>query len=208
MADKKDRPALLIRPVFRVTGREHGFTLIEMLVSISILTVIMAGMFAFLFGASRHWNTSQNQADMTENARLGLNRMTREIKQSSQITTAQINQITFTVNFGTGNETISYGFSAGEGGGPGTVWRDTSVSPGQVTLMENVDSMQFVYYGNDYKCDSNMNGEITYIPELQACSGNPTAYIARVDFILTMRAGNETGQTFVDQAWLRNRVAD
>ncbi len=207
MDDKKDKSVLRIRPVFRVTRREHGFTLIEMLVSISILTVIMAGMFAFLFGASRHWNTSQNQADMTENARLGLNRMTREVKQANQITTAQTNQTTFTVNFGSGSETISYGFSAGEGGEPGTVWRDTSVSPGQVALIENVDSMQFVYYGNDYRCDSDSDGTITY-SELQACSGSPTADIARVDIIMTMRAGNETGQTFVDQAWLRNRVAD
>src|SRR3990170_5042492 len=71
-----------------IPKKEHGFTLVEMLVSISILTVIMAGMFSFLWGASTHWTTAQNSAEVTENARLGLNRMTRELKQASYITSA------------------------------------------------------------------------------------------------------------------------
>lgn len=198
---------LLKRLEFERSGREQGFTLIEMLVSISILTVIMAGMFTFLFGASRHWNTGQNSADMTENARLGLNRMTREIKQSTQVTDAQTTQVTFTVNFGSGSETITYGFSPGSNGEPGEVWRNTSASPGNITLISNVESVQFVYYGNDYKCDINNDGIITY-SELQGCGGSAVSKIARVDFILNMRAGNESVQTFADQAWLRNRTAD
>lgn len=188
----------------RMGGRENGFTLIEMLVSISILTVIMAGMFAFLFGASRHWNTGQNAADMTENARLGLNRMTREVKQASQVMTAQSDQVAFRVNFGTYNETVTYGFTPGTGGEPGTIWRDTTASPGQVTLVNDVSSVQFIYYGSDYLCDSNKDGVIPF-SELQACSGSPMLKITRVDIVLNMTAGGESTQTFVGQAWLRNR---
>ncbi|MFA6001729.1 MAG: prepilin-type N-terminal cleavage/methylation domain-containing protein [Thermoleophilia bacterium] len=198
---------MFFKSLSRRTGREHGFTLIELLVSISIMTVIMAGMFSFLFGASIHWNTGQNSAEMTENARLGLNRMTREIKQSTQITAAQTSEVTFTANFGTGNETITYGFSPGSQGEPGTVWRNTSVSPGQITLISSVESVQFVYYGNDYKCDANNDGIVTY-SELQGCGVSVVANISRVDIILNMKAGNEAVQTFADQAWLRNRTAD
>ncbi|MHB9112705.1 MAG: prepilin-type N-terminal cleavage/methylation domain-containing protein [Thermoleophilia bacterium] len=184
---------------------EHGFTLVEMLVSISILSVIMAGMFSFLWGASTHWSTAQSTAEATENARLGLNRMTRELKQSSNITSASADQVTFRANFGAGTETITYGHTPGSVGDTGTVWRSTSASPGELTLINDVESMQFTYYGNDYKCDIGIADGIVYWSELQACSTSPVTKIARVDISLILRAGNNSSQTFVEQAWLRNR---
>ena len=184
---------------------EHGFTLVEMLVSISILSVIMAGMFSFLWGASIHWSTAQNSAEVTENARLGLNRMTRELKQSYIITSASANQITFSANFGEGTETITYGLTPGSGGDTGVLWRSTSVSPGEVTLINDVESMQFTYFGNDYKCDTGIADGIVTWTEIQACSTSPLTKIARVDISLTLKAGNNSSQTFVEQAWLRNR---
>lgn len=184
---------------------ERGFTMIELLVSIMVLAVIMAGMFAFLWGASKHWQTGQNMADVNENARMGLNRMTRELRQSSEITTASTNEVVFDVNFGTADETVTYGFTAG-GNGAGTVWRETSLEAGQqLALMENVESVEFVYYGNDYRCDSDGDGKVTYA-EIQGCPNGSTDMIARVDIVLTMRAGNNPSQVFLGQAWLRNRV--
>lgn len=184
---------------------EHGFTLVEMLVSISILSVMMAGMFSFLWGASTHWGTAQDAAEVTENARLGLNRMTRELKQASSITSASSDLVSFRVNFGTGAETITYGFTPGSGGDTGIVWRSTSTSPGEVTLINDVESMQFVYYGNDYKCDTGIADGIVTWAELQACTTSPVLKIARVDISLILRAGNDSNQAFVEQAWLRNR---
>lgn len=189
----------------RLSGAD-GFTLIEMLVSIAILAVILAGMFGFLWGVSKSWQKGQDVADVTENARQGLNRMTRELRQSSQVVTAQESEVAFEVNFGDGPETITYGFSPGEGGSPGTVWRTSTSSPGQFTLINNVNSVRFTYYGNDYRCDFNGDGVIT-LQELEqpSCNGNPSK-IARVDINLTLSAGKENAQTFIDQAWLRNRT--
>lgn len=186
--------------------QEHGFTLVEMLVSVSILAVIMAGMFSFLWGASMHWNTAQNSAEVTENARIGLNRMTRELKQASNVTTAQTDEVTFTVDFGNGVETISYGFTPGDSGETGTVWRDTSASPGEFTLINNVEAMQFNYFGSDYKCDTQVSDGIVTWSELQVCSATPASKISRVDISLTLQAGNGSSQPFVEQAWLRNRL--
>lgn len=196
---------------FDLKKEDQGFTLIEMLVSISILTVIMAGMFSFLWGASKHWSTAQNAAEVTENARLGLNRMTRELKQATEVTTAETHRLSFKVNFGTGAESITYGFTPGYTGHPGSIWRSTSTAPGQeVTLVNDVQNDAqiplFTYYGNDYKCDTELaNGIVTW-SELQACSASPASKIARVDISLTLATGSENGQTFVEQAWLRNRV--
>jgi prepilin-type N-terminal cleavage/methylation domain-containing protein len=188
-------------------GGQQGFSMIEILVSISILSVIMAAMLTFLWGASSHWDTGKNLAEMTDNARIGLNRMTRELKQSSQVTEAQTTQVSFKVNFGTGEETITYGYTAGAPGQTGVVWRSTTAAPGQqVTLINDVQSMQLTYYGNDYKCDTQtVDGTVTW-SELVACSSTPAAKIARVDFSLTLKSGKESSQTFVEQAWLRNRI--
>lgn len=209
MAKTSDIRSLSFRLRFDLKKEDQGFTLIEMLVSISILTVIMAGMFSFLWGASKHWSTAQNTAEVTENARLGLNRMTRELKQATKVTTAQtgsVPKLSFNVNFGTGAESITYGFTPGDTGHPGSMWRSTSTDPGQqVTLVNDVQSMQFTYYGNDYKCDTDPDG-IVFWSELQACSASPASKISRVDISLTLGTGSENGQTFVEQAWLRNRV--
>lgn len=185
--------------------QEHGFTLIEMLVSIFILSVIMAGMFSFLWGASKHWSAAQNAAEITENARLGLNRMTRELKQASNVTAAQTDEVSFTTDFGDGAETISYGLTPGDNGETGTVWRSTSAAAGEVTLINDVESIEFNYYGSDYKCDTQISDGIVTWSEMQACSASPATKIARVDISLTLKAGNGSSQNFVEQAWLRNR---
>lgn len=184
-----------------------GFTLIELLISILILSVIMTAIFSFLWGVTRYWKSGQNAADVTENARLGLNRMTRELKQGSLVSFAGSNQVTFTVNFGMGNETVTYGFTSGSGGEPGLVWRTSGTGP-QVSLIENVDTVQFTYYGNDYRCDTVRDGLVKK-EELDNCylyAADPEAGIARVDVELTMRAGSDPQQIFVGQAWLRNRT--
>jgi len=189
----------------RINKNEHGFTLVEMLVSISIFTVIMAGMLSFLWGASNHWNTAKNSAEITENARIGLNRMTREIKQANAVTAAQPDRITISADFGTGAEQITYGYTPGENGETGVVWRSSSVSPTETTMINDVQNMQFVYFGSDYKCDTGVADGVVTWSELQSCSTSPVSKIARVDIELTLQAGSGNGQTFVEQAWLRNR---
>jgi len=189
-------------------GSQQGFTLIEMLVSILILSVIMTAMFSFLWGMTDHWATGKDTAEITDNARIGLNRMTRELKQASILTDAQPNQVSFIVDFGSGPETITYGFTPGTEGDGGVLWRETTTAPGEhdVILMNDIVDTQFTYYGNDYKCDTQtMDGTITF-EELQACSADPIAKVARIDINLSLQTGDQNAQTFLDQAWLRNRV--
>lgn len=188
---------------FNMHDDERGFTLVEMLVSISILSVIMAGMFSFLWGASSHWQTGRDAAEVVDNARLGLNRMTRELKQASAILVAQPDEVQFVADFGNGNETITYGFTPGDGGETGSVWRESSVASGELVLINDVAYERFDYYGNDYRCDTDLSGTVTY-GELTACSADPVGHISRVDIVLRLSAGGSAQQEFVGQAWLRN----
>ncbi len=183
--------------------QESGFTLIEILVTLMVFTVVMTGMFGFLWGVTHNWRTGKDSADVTENARQGLNRMTRELMQASQVTEADPTRVSFAVNFGDGWQTITYAFQPSANGSPGTIWRSSSTAPGQSTLINGVDHVQFAYYGNDFRCDANGDGVIDY-SEILGCGGS-VAMIARVDIQLTLSAGNSAPQSFVQQSWLRNR---
>ncbi|RJQ42840.1 MAG: prepilin-type N-terminal cleavage/methylation domain-containing protein [Gaiellales bacterium] len=182
--------------------QDPGFTMVEVLVAMAILTVIMAGMLSFLFGTSRNWQSSQDTAEAIDNARIGLNRMTRELKQSSGIITAQPDTVTFEADFGSGTETITYRFEPGEGSEPGKIWRESSVADGDSILVGQVESVQFDYYGSDYRCDTNGDGVVT-LAELNNCGGSAESKIARVDITLHLSAGDDVRE-FVGQAWCRN----
>lgn len=182
-----------------------GFTLIEILVSMSLLTVVMAAIFAFLWGASNYLQTGQNTADVTENARLGLNRITRELQQASTVEVADTSQVSFTVNFGAGDETVTYGFTPGTNGNMGTIWRSSTVGPQNVTLVNNVASVQFDYFGNDYRCDNAPADGLVTMAELQVCGGSQLSQIVRVDVTLNLASEGGSERSFVGQSWLRNR---
>lgn len=61
-------------------GREDGFTLIEMLVAMSMGVVVMGGVLILLIGAMRSQPRLDKQATNVQNARYALERMTRELR--------------------------------------------------------------------------------------------------------------------------------
>jgi prepilin-type N-terminal cleavage/methylation domain-containing protein len=68
-------------------GAQDGFTLVEMLVVVAILGTVLAGL-AVLFTGALHSQTDQsNRSQVQQDARLGLDRMRREIRCASDVTT-------------------------------------------------------------------------------------------------------------------------
>lgn len=74
--------------LMRLRGRrdDAGFTLVEMLVSMVLLTIVITTALQVVLVTSRVVNTSRNSQDLTEEARIALNRMSRELRQASAIT--------------------------------------------------------------------------------------------------------------------------
>jgi type II secretory pathway pseudopilin PulG len=64
----------------RAAKREDGFTLIEMLVAMSMGVVVMGGVVVLLIGAMRSQPRLDKQATNIQTARYALERMTREIR--------------------------------------------------------------------------------------------------------------------------------
>lgn len=66
---------------------ERGFTLSEMLVTIMIMTVVLGGLSSMFHMSLRVFSYGNNKVEAVESARVGLEKMEREIRQAHTIDT-------------------------------------------------------------------------------------------------------------------------
>jgi type II secretory pathway pseudopilin PulG len=83
---------------------DSGFTLVEMLVASMMFFVLLAALATVVATTSSSADTTRQTNDLNEQARLALNRMTRELRQAQEIeevkiTAGKITGLTFTVDF-------------------------------------------------------------------------------------------------------------
>jgi len=115
-------------------NNKKGFSLIEMMVALGILSIIIIGLVTFFSGGTRAWVTGQYQLEAQRNARLSMDRMVREIREGTSIdeisstTTIKINYL---ASFG--KNPVTYSFSGN------TVSRD------DIPLINNVKTLNFTY---------------------------------------------------------------
>ena len=117
---------------------KKGFSLIELMVVVVILSLIILGLVTFFTGGVRSWITGQNQLSAQRNARQAMDRMVREIREASNIiansTTSQ------RINFNTPwNSNLYYTWS-------GATWE--SIFEGTNPLINNVQNLIFKYFNN------------------------------------------------------------
>lgn len=70
------------RCVFR---NYNGFTLVEMLVAMSLLSIIIVAVNGYFLTSVISWHNSQDKAEVEENLRIGINYLTRELRQAENI---------------------------------------------------------------------------------------------------------------------------
>lgn len=58
----------------------RGFSLVEMLVAMAVLTMLMTFMFGLLAGTIRLWEQGNNQVEAAQAARIGLNRLAEDLR--------------------------------------------------------------------------------------------------------------------------------
>jgi prepilin-type N-terminal cleavage/methylation domain-containing protein len=66
--------------------QDRGFTLVELLVGMVIFSIIMSVIFTAVMASSRLAKNSQTVNDLNEEARLVLNRMSRELREAQALT--------------------------------------------------------------------------------------------------------------------------
>ncbi|PKP57641.1 hypothetical protein CVT91_10145 [Candidatus Atribacteria bacterium HGW-Atribacteria-1] len=79
-----------------------GFSLIEMMVVVVILGLIVLGLVTFFTGGTKSWVAGQSQLEAQRNARQAMDRMVREIREASEITTNNDTKIIFNTPWETG----------------------------------------------------------------------------------------------------------
>lgn len=65
---------------------EKGLTIIELLVTFAIMGFIIAAIYSFYFAGLNSWQRSVDRIDYSQNARIAMDKMIRELRYASEIT--------------------------------------------------------------------------------------------------------------------------
>jgi prepilin-type N-terminal cleavage/methylation domain-containing protein len=78
---------------------ERGFTIVELLVVILLLSLVLTAFYQVLFSATSGSETSQNLARVSEEARLGFNRMVRDAREGNGVFDPSATSFTVEIDF-------------------------------------------------------------------------------------------------------------
>lgn len=169
----------------RKRGWDQGFTLLELLVVILILSVVMAGVYAVYSSQQKSFLIQEDVAEMQQNLRAAMFTMVREIrlagcnptgKATAGIVTASANSISLTMDIsgnnpnvdppdgdtGDANEAVTYALMDTDGDGtPDSIGRNTG--GGLQPVASNIDAMNFIYLDGN----GNATGDLTQIRSVQ-----------------------------------------
>lgn len=73
--------------MWRSATTANGFTLFEIIVSISLFTIIVILVSDIYLASQRAYNKNSDTAELTQNARVSLDRISRELRQASNLIT-------------------------------------------------------------------------------------------------------------------------
>ncbi len=68
-----------------ISGKEAGFTLVELLVVLALAGIITAGLVNFMISQSRNYNLQEDMQEMEQNARVALEFFARKIRMADKI---------------------------------------------------------------------------------------------------------------------------
>lgn len=206
--------------------RQDGFTIIEIMVAMSIFAIVSVGFYQVLFASTRGSNTTNDIVKVSEEARLGFNRMVRDTREGNILVTPTSTEYTVEVDFDgdgaieavptdpTGNyEKLTFTFNESSTGN-GTIAVSNGVT--SEVLVRGVDCIRkgdgtcqdlFSFSSSRLEWDANGDG-VTSFSELTAVTGvgpgEEVKFIDIVSFAMVVRQG-DSSEKFYAQAQLRNR---
>jgi type II secretory pathway pseudopilin PulG len=196
--------------------REDGYTIVESLVAIFILSITSVGFYSVLFAGTRASQTTEDVARVSEEARAGLNRMIRDTREGQLFSSLASDSYNVRIDFdGDGiyenpNEVGDY-----ENLNFTYVASDRTIRLNNEVLVRGVELIPglplFSYTSNDLRYDWDGNGVTTQAELGEAgtrgyagVSASDTSLYSNVHFAFRVRVG-ERASDFRGQAQLRNR---
>jgi len=129
-----------------IRDREQAaFTLVELMVASTLSLLLTTAIATFAFFSTRSFVAMANYTEVNQRSQLALDKMSKEIRQASQLTAFSTNSLTFANADG---NPLSFTYT------PNTR-RLERVSEGQTnTLLSDCDSLQFSIYQHTMKSNS------------------------------------------------------
>ena len=209
---------------------EEGFSLVEILVVIGIFSTVSIAIYQMMFSGSAGSQTARSVAELSSEARLGLNRMIRDTRQAANITSAGPTSYTIEVDFdGSGSiaqaparnsdqdyEQVSFVY------GDGAIYIEACSSvqgadcgAQKTVLIEGVSQVPgkpvFEFSTNHLEFDWNNDGRATQgelnvagSHGLNLTAAEATGYLSDVAYIMRLTDGDSTSD-FYGHAQLRNK---
>lgn len=193
---------------------ERGFTLIELLVTLSIFAMVSAAFMQLMLNGTRGANLAREVTRVSEDARLGLNRMVRDTREGTSLSSATPTSYTVRVDFnGDGNfqspnaegdsEVITFALSG------------SSITLNGETLLSGVAPIGsrpvFQYSSRNLAFDTNPTDGVATLNEIQQAAltlpsvGDPLGWITTVSYSFRLTNG-DTSTDFFGKAELRNSL--
>jgi len=124
-----------------------GFTLIEIIIVIVVLGVLSVFGFSFISTAVHTYSKMEKQKSLFDQAVMAMERISRELRDASTITTATGSTLEFTKSHGTPQETITYDITFQLSGT--TLQRIGSTTPATVDIADNVTGFTVTNSSNE-----------------------------------------------------------
>lgn len=158
-------------------GEDEGVTLVEILVTFSLFAILGTMLMSTVLTSARTLEGAKQSTDLNEQARLVLNRMSRELREASRITGVSnpggsthdptaTSTVSFEVDFN-GNgafepsaadaEWVTYTYSAPSK----RIFLQTPATTVPI-LSDNVENFKLFYNSRFFQCDFNRDGTVTW----------------------------------------------
>ena len=187
-------------------GREHGFTLVELLVAMTLFLVLGGVVLTAVITMSKALDRERSTSDITAEARVALERMSRELRQANDLENPLPTSMKLGIDYdgsGTDNgtladpEVVTYAYDASSHSIAMTAQDAGGATLTEALLAGHVQSLQLTYSSSNWAKDANHDGTVTLAEA--GVDG-----VDRVDIALVVtRDGHD--ETFRTQVTLRNR---
>jgi prepilin-type N-terminal cleavage/methylation domain-containing protein len=192
--------------------RDRGFTLVELLIAMTIFAIVSVAFFQVLLSGNRASTTTTDVVKISEEARLAFNRMIRDTRQADSITSATSTSYRVFVDYNADgtyeNPTTSgdYEDLTFELNGNQFELNNEVLATG---ISQIAGQPYFAYSSNHLEWDWNGDG-ITTLTELQDAPSHgvftvadPMQYVTNVTYAFQVNSGGRNAQ-FYGEAQLRN----
>lgn len=95
--------------VDRTRGRENGFTLIELVISIGLTVLLLTCLFNLLSTSVQAWSVGSSKTELQQTARYAIDALTRDLQFATDIQIPDIKSLEIrTSKYGTVNQKVNY----------------------------------------------------------------------------------------------------